>query len=107
MPQLVRLLTNLGGDVFLPGDLAYPSGTLTEFQRCFEPDFGRFRSRLFPAPGNHDYVTAGADGYFTYFGDRAGSGRRGYYSVRSSSWQVLMLNSNIPLGRNSTQFEWA
>jgi len=107
MPQLARLLTNLGGAIFLPGDLAYPNGTLAEFQRCFDPDFGRFRSRLFPAPGNHDYVTAGADGYFTYFGDRAGPVRRGYYSVRSSSWQVLMLNSNIPLGRNSAQFEWA
>jgi 3',5'-cyclic AMP phosphodiesterase CpdA len=107
MPQLARLLTDLGGDIFLPGDLAYPSGTLTEFERCFDPDFGRFRSRMFPAPGNHDYVTAGADGYFTYFAERAGPGRRGYYSVRSSSWQVLMLNSNIPHGRNSAQFEWA
>ena len=106
MPQLARLLTNLGGDIFMPGDLAYPNGTLAEFQRCFEPDFGRFRSRLFPAPGNHDYVTSGADGYFTYFSERAGPARRGYYSVRSSSWQVLMLNSNIPLGRNSTQYEW-
>lgn len=107
MPALSRLLATLGGDIFLAGDLAYPNGTLGEFQRCFEPDFGRFRSRLWAAPGNHDYMTAGADGYFTYFGDRAGPARRGYYSVRSSAWQVLMLNSQIPTGRNSPQFEWA
>ena len=106
MPLLARLMTTLGGDLFLAGDLAYPNGTLAEFQRCFDPDFGRFRSRFWAAPGNHDYMTAGAAGYFTYFGDRAGPGRRGYYSVRSSTWQVLMLNSNIPLGRNSPQFEW-
>ena len=106
MPLLARLMTTLGGDLFLAGDLAYPNGTLAEFQRCFDPDFGRFRSRFWAAPGNHDYMTAGAGGYFGYFGDRAGPGRRGYYSVRSSTWQVLMLNSNIPLGRNSPQFEW-
>ena len=107
MPALSRLMATLGGDIFLAGDLAYPNGTLGEFQRCFEPDFGRFRSRLWAAPGNHDYMTAGADGYFSYFGDRAGPVRRGYYSVRSGTWQVLMLNSNIAHARNSAQLEWA
>ena len=106
MPLIAKLLERLGGDIFLAGDLAYPNGTSGEFQRCFEPDFGRFRSRFWASPGNHDYMTAGADGYFTYFGDRAGPSRRGYYSVRSSSWQVLMLNSQTAIGRNSPQFEW-
>ncbi len=106
MPALARLMTDLGGDVFLAGDLAYPNGTLDEFRRCFDPDFGRFRARFWAAPGNHDYVTSGADGYFTYFGDRAGPARRGYYAVRSSTWQVLMLNTQIAIGRNSAQLEW-
>lgn len=106
MPAIAHLLTTLGGEVFLAGDLAYPDGTLAEFRRCFDPDFGRFRSRFWAVPGNHDYQTAGADGYFTYFGDRAGPARRGYYSVRSSGWQVLMLNSQIPIGRSSAQLEW-
>lgn len=107
MPAIAQLVTSLGGELFLAGDLAYPDGTLAEFRRCFDPAFGRFRSRFWAAPGNHDYQTAGADGYFTYFGDRAGPGRRGYYSVRSSTWQVLMLNSNIPHARGSAQLEWA
>ncbi len=106
MPLLSRLLTALGGEIFLTGDLAYPNGTLAEFQRCFDPDFGRFRSRFWAAPGNHDYGTSGADGYFTYFADRAGPARRGYYSVRSSSWHVLMLNSQIPTARYTPQHEW-
>ncbi len=107
MASLGRLMTTLGGDVFLAGDLAYPNGTLGEFQRCFEPELGRFRSRSWAAPGNHDYGTAEAGGYFSYFGERAGPTRLGYYSVRSSTWLVLMLNSNIPQGRNSVQLEWA
>lgn len=106
MPLLSRLMATLGGDIFLAGDLAYPNGTLGEFQRCFDPDFGRFRSRFWAAPGNHDYQTAGADGYFTYFADRAGPVRRGYYSVRSATWRVLMLNSQIPIARGSAQLEW-
>lgn len=99
-------MTELGGDIFLAGDLAYPNGTLDEFRRCFDPDFGRFRSRFWAAPGNHDYVTSAADGFFTYFGDRAGPARRGYYAVRSSTWQVLMLNTQIAIGRGSSQLEW-
>ena len=106
MPQIARLLNDLGGDILLAGDLAYDSGTLDEFRRCFDPAFGRFRSRFWAAPGNHDYITAGALGYFSYFGERAGPDRTGYYALRLSGWHVLMLNSMIPMGRSSRQFEW-
>jgi hypothetical protein len=106
MPQLARLLTDLGGDILLAGDLAYDSGTLDEFRRCFDPAFGRFRSRFWAAPGNHDYVTPNATGYFTYFADRAGPDRTGYYALRLNGWHVLMLNSVLPLARGSRQFEW-
>ena len=106
MASLARLMTDLGGDIFLAGDLAYPSGTIEEFRRCFDPELGRFRSRFWAAPGNHDYQTAGAAGYFTYFGERAGLDRKGYYAIGSSTWQVLMVNSNVANGRNSAQIEW-
>jgi 3',5'-cyclic AMP phosphodiesterase CpdA len=106
MGQLAKLMIDLGGDIFLAGDLAYSNGSLDEFRRCFDPELGRFRARFWAAPGNHDYQTAGADGYFSYFGERAGPARRGYYSVRSSTWHVLMLNTQIPMGRNSAQLDW-
>lgn len=106
MAPLARLLANLSGNILLAGDLAYPNGTLDEFRRCFDPDFGRFGLRLKAAPGNHDYATPGADGYFTYFGERAGPDRRGYHAFRAASWKVLMLNSLAPIGRGSAQFEW-
>ena len=45
------------------------------------------------------------DGDALYFGDRAGPVRRGYYSVRSATWRVLMLNSQIPIARGSAQLD--
>jgi hypothetical protein len=106
MPQLARLLGQLPGDILLTGDLAYMNGTADDFQRCFDPDFGRLGSRLRPLPGNHDYGTPNADGYFGYFGARAGLDRRGYYAFRAASWKVLTLNSSVPIGRNSEQYLW-
>jgi hypothetical protein len=106
MSQVARLLSNLSGDILLAGDLAYMNGTLEEFRRCFDPDFGQFGDRLRPTPGNHDYGRPDADGYFTYFGARAGPARRGYYSFRAASWKVLMLNSSVPINRNSEQYSW-
>ena len=42
---LSRLFERFDGDILLAGDLAYPSGTMEEFRNCFEPSFGRFKSR--------------------------------------------------------------
>ena len=106
MGQLARLMEQLGGDIIFAGDLAYDSGTIDEFRRCFDPSYGRFRSRFWAVPGNHDYVTPGAAGYFSYFGDRAGPTRTGYYSLRMGSWHVLLLNSMVPMARNSPQYGW-
>jgi len=107
MAQLSRLIGDLGGDLLLAGDIAYPSGTMEQYMRCFDPELGRFKSRAWASPGNHEYETPGATGYFTYFGERAGPARRGYYAIRQATWQVLMLNSNVPMTSNSPQFEFA
>jgi Calcineurin-like phosphoesterase len=102
---LARLFERYDGDILLAGDLAYPSGTIEEFKQCFEPSFGRFKSRMRASPGNHDYVASvGADSYFTYFGDRSGPNRLGYYSFRAAEWTVMMLNSNVPITKTSAQY---
>lgn len=106
LAPIARLLANLGGPILLAGDLAYPNGALDDFRRCFHPGFGGLLSRIRTAPGNHEYVTPGADGYFTYFGDRAGPDRSGYHAFRIAAWKVLMLNSSVPIGRGSAQVEW-
>lgn len=97
---------SLGSIVLTLGDNAYESGTPTEFAACYGPTWGRFLDRTFPAPGNHDYVTPGAAGYFGYFGARAGPAGRGYYSFDHAGWHFVSLNSEIAHGAGSPQEQW-
>ena len=104
-PRLPACSERFDGDSFPAGDIAYPNGTIEEFRNCFEPSFGKFKSRMRASPGNHEYISSvSAEHYFTYFGDRSGPNRLGYYSFRAGEWTVLMLNSSVPIGRNSGQF---
>ena len=50
--------------VFGVGDIAYPQGTAANFRDCFNPEWGRFRGRWHPVPGNHEYESADAGPYF-------------------------------------------
>lgn len=101
-----QLVDRLSGLLLLVGDIAYPNGSPADFQNCFHPTWGHFRDRWYATPGNHDYLTPNAAGYFNYFGDAAGSDRTGYYAMLVGDWQVLMLNSNIPAQRNTEQYEF-
>jgi hypothetical protein len=113
MARTARLLRSLSGIVILAGDLAYMRGRTEDFANCFEPDFGQFRARWRPVPGNHEYEDRDANGYFTYFGGAAGPTRDGWYSFHAGAWQVLMLNSEQPAHggvieeRTSSQYLWA
>jgi calcineurin-like phosphoesterase family protein len=100
------LVESMPGTVLTLGDNAYYEGTAAEFAACYAPTWGRFRSRTNPSPGNHDYQTAAAAGYFDYFGDRAGPDRRGYYSFDVGAWHLISLNSNIPATPGSAQDLW-
>ncbi len=84
----------------------YESGTADEFTKCYGATYGKFLSRTFPAPGNHEYTLAGADGYYNYFGARAGPDRRGYYSFDLGSWHIISLNSNVDMAKGSVQEAW-
>lgn len=100
------LIARTPGTVLAVGDLAYPQGAPDEFQRCYGATWGRFKERTWPVPGNHEYRTAGASGYFDYFGSRAGEPGEGYYSVELGDWHIVALNSNIDAGPGSKQVEW-
>jgi 3',5'-cyclic AMP phosphodiesterase CpdA len=86
--------------LLLLGDLQYETGSLVDFQAFYEPAFGEFKSVTYPVPGNHEYFTPGAAGYFDYFNgvgvDSGRVGRRGsgYYSFNLGAWHVVALNSN-------------
>ena len=93
------------------GDNAYPDGSAQDFEECYEPTWGQFKARTMPSPGNHEYETPGASGYFDYFGTAAGDPGEGYYSYDLGSWHIVALNSNcgegeIRCGPGSPQGLW-
>ena len=102
------LLDGIEGTVFTAGDNAYPLGRAVEFANCYEPTWGRHKARTRPAPGNHDYFTAGAAPYYAYFGSHAGPSGRGYYSYNLGAWHIVSLNSDtsIPVQAGSAQEQW-
>ena len=89
-----KLLTQIGGTVATLGDHAYRSGSRGEFDRCYDPTWGRAKNRTRPAAGNHEYNTLDADAYFDYFGAAAGDRSAGYYSYDLGRWHVVVINSN-------------
>ena len=101
-----QLLDAIGGTVFALGDNAYYSGTAEEYRDCYDRTWGRHKNRTRPVPGNHEYETPGASGYFDYFGINAGPHGLGYYSFDLGAWHVVALNSNIPVSAGSTQGAW-
>jgi acid phosphatase type 7 len=105
-----KLLGATVGTVFTAGDNVYPNGSASEFRDCYGPTWGRYLARTRPTLGDNDYGTAGASGAFGYFGARAGSPSKGYYSFDIGSWHAVMLNSNCSeiggCGATSPQVLW-
>ncbi len=76
------------------GDEQYERGALSDFRAEYDAAWGAVKSLTFPVPGNHDYGTTRAAGYYAYFGSRAGDASRGYYSFDIGTWHLIALNSN-------------
>jgi hypothetical protein len=74
------------------GDLQYESGAPGDWEP-YDRSYGRLRAITRPVPGNHEYLTAGAAGYFDYFKEVAGPAGRGYYSFDLGGWHLIALNS--------------
>ena len=92
--------------VLVLGDNQYRRGELGEYRRFYDPTWGRFKARTRPVPGNHDYETVGAAGYFAYFGRAARPKGRSYYSFDLGGWHLIALNSSIDHGPGSAQERW-
>jgi hypothetical protein len=104
------LLGANGGTIVIPGDIAYENGSTANFNDCFNPSWGPYKSRMKPAPGNHEYNTTGATGYYGYFGLAAGDPTKGYYAWDLGGWRLYALNSNCSAiggcGVGSAQEVW-
>jgi alkaline phosphatase len=99
-----RVVDTIPGTVFTAGDnLADTSGT---YQRCFDPYWGRFKSRMHVTLGERDYDHGQA--VFDYFGDLAGPRDKGYYSFDLGTWHVVVLNTTgaVDVSATSAQLQW-
>ena len=108
--QTADLLAANTGTILLLGDIAYPDGSDDDFEECFDPSWGAHKARIRPSPGNHEYHTDGAEGYFDYFGAAAGDPDEGWYSFDLGEWHIVSLNSNCDeiggCGASSAQGQW-
>ena len=87
------------------GDHQYESGRLRQFRRSYHKSWGTLLSRTRPTIGNHEYKTAGARGYYRYFGSRQ-PGPPGYYRMTTGGWDVYSLNSNCSKIDCAAQAAW-
>ena len=105
-----RLVSSIEDTVLTLGDNAYPDGTAQDFEECYDPTWGQFKERTRPSPGNHEYHTEEASGYFDYFGKAARDPDKGYYSYDLGGWHFVALNSNcgeeLRCGPGSPQGRW-
>jgi acid phosphatase type 7 len=106
--------------VFVLGDNQYNNGSLSEYNStgAYNATWGLFNSIVHPVPGNHEYGTSGATGYFSYFGQAIANPEttpNGYYSFSLGTWHVEALNSNctdsgcsdpLPGSTTSAQTSW-
>jgi hypothetical protein len=93
------------------GDNQYDDGSLSEFQQSFDASWGRFKDVMRPVPGNHEYQTSGAAGYFGYFGSRAAEPGKGWYSYDVGDWHLIALNTSngcgsVSCSAGSAQEQW-
>jgi acid phosphatase type 7 len=105
------LVAGVYAAVLALGDLQYPAGAFSDFQASYDPTWGRVKTITKPVPGNHEYQTANASGYYSYFGPAAGDPANGYYSFDVGSWHIVALNSNCSsisggCGAGSPQETW-
>ena len=67
------------------GDIQYEDGAGADFDLSYDPAWGRVKAITRPVPGNHEYHTPGAAGYYDYFGTAAGDRRRATTATTSAA----------------------
>jgi PKD repeat protein len=101
--------------VFTTGDNAYPNGSAADYQNCYHPTWGEFKSKTRPALGNHEYNTGSANPTFDYYNGPgtttgpAGKRGEGWYSYDVGKWHIVVLNVNsafVGTRTGSAQESW-
>jgi 3',5'-cyclic AMP phosphodiesterase CpdA len=76
------------------GDLQYEVGAYSEFVNAYTPSWGSFKDKTVPVPGNHEYGTSGATGYYDFWGTQGRRDLHGFQDFTVDSWRVFGLNTN-------------
>lgn len=105
--------------VILLGDIQYPTGLFTDYERSFVPYWRSITSSIYAVAGNHDYGngarTPSLDGYKqtfdTYFPNAVYEKEgKSYYNFNLAQWQFYVLESNCAYvggcDNNSEQVKW-
>jgi calcineurin-like phosphoesterase family protein len=92
--RTARLTAAIDPDAVLAlGDLQYRRGSHYAFRHSYDQTWGALLGRTYPIPGNHEYLTPDARGYYRYF-DARQPGPPGYYAFNLRRWRVYALNTN-------------
>lgn len=98
-------------NILILGDIQYEDGELSEFNKVYAKSWGapELKAITKPVPGNHEYNSRNAAGYYQYFGKSAGDSAKGYYSFDEGDWHFVALNSNckfVACEKGSEQQKW-
>jgi hypothetical protein len=105
--KVTDLISKINPNLILYLGDDYERGSPTEFYNFYgtgDQWYSRFRSITNPTPGNHDYLTDNAQGYFSYW-DNIPS----YYSFNVAGWHIVSINSNfykVDTKAGSPQYTW-
>lgn len=116
-PNIANAIRQEAADAILMlGDLQYPNGAPEDFATAFDKQWGELKGITYASPGNHEYNTKNAAGYFKYWNagnstsKHAGDADKGYHSFEIGPWHILALNSNCKeiggCDEASTQGQW-
>ena len=107
--SVARMLGDHRFDALLTlGDMAPPDGSINAYEQAYRSVFGRFDKQVKPTPGDLDYRTAGASGYYRYFSDHALAFKAArYYSFALAGWRIFSLDSQqADLTPASDTYRW-
>lgn len=95
--------------VLVLGDDQYDDGSYEDYLRSYDRTWGRFKRISHPTPGDPEDGSS-LQGYYRYWGSRAGARGRPWYSFTVGTWHVVSLSSNCSqvggCGPRSPQLEW-
>lgn len=105
------LIGSLRPDAVLTlGDDQYDEGRYSTFLNGYDTTWGQIRAITHPVPGNHEYQSKDAAGYYEYYGVAAGTAGQGWYSYNVGAWHLIALNANCSFiggcGTGSPEERW-